>query len=134
MVYKSDPSYPSVSESLGLVGGAAQSKERKARLALKHPEYVPMPALSARPLRNGNLWRTLALLGDQAAESEAKWPNSITAVNSRTAFTAALMGLVKLHNEFWLNESTREHEDAKRADELAEHTFLLRSGAIAKSA
>lgn len=92
------------------------------------PLVHPLPELSARELRFGHLWRTVALLADQAAEIKGKYPNSISADLYQKRFQEALDGLLKTHAEFWNTAATRDSEDARRQETESEAHWLIRAG------
>lgn len=91
------------------------------------PIVRPLPHLADRPLRFANLWRTVALLADQAEEVKAKYPNAITAENYQRDFENALLGLIAVHREFWNTSTLRESAEALEDAKAAEAEWLVRN-------
>lgn len=93
----------------------------------QQPVVRPLPALNDRTLRFANLWRTVALLADQAAEVKAKYPNAISVNSFDRQFEEALAGLKKVHAEFWSTASLVESADEARDASESEAHWLERN-------
>lgn len=94
------------------------------------PVIRPVPSLNERELRFAPLWRTVALLCDQAEESAAKYPNSLTAKRHGLEFQKALGNLIMLHADFWQTPSAADNAEARREDEQYENNWLANNATI----